>query len=98
MKAKDLAKLLKGVDPEAEVYIDLGIIHKKSKALVYEILTNADFSSAPIEQISLTAFSTGIKEVYLSPYDGQYDLEDDDVVDVFFKVHGLDKGWEERNR
>lgn len=33
MKAKDLAKLLEGVNPEANVYIDLGISHDKTKQL-----------------------------------------------------------------
>ena len=96
MKAKDLAKLLNGVDPDAEIYIDLGISHDKTKHLIYAMLTNSDIVASPIEHIDMVCFhDNGAKEVYLCPYDGEYDLDDDRVVDEFFKQHGLDKVMKE---
>lgn len=95
MKAKDLARLLDGVNPDAEVYIDLGISHDKAKALVYEMLTNPDCESCSVEHITMTCFSDGVKEVYLCPYDGQYDLCGDETVESFFLEHGLDEVMEE---
>ena len=96
MKAKELAKLLDGVNPEAEVYIDLGVSHDKTKALIYEMLNDCDCNAADVEHITMTCFSEGgAREVYLCPYDGQYCMESDETVDAFFKEHGLDKVWEE---
>ena len=94
MKAKDLARLLDGVHPESEVYIDLGISHDKKKALVYEMLTNPDSESCDVEHITITCFSDGVKEVYLCPYDGQYDLADDNEVETFFLEHRLNEVME----
>jgi hypothetical protein len=88
MKAKDLARLLDGVHPDAEVYIDLGISHNKKKALVYTMLTT-DCESCSVEHITMTCFSDGAREVYLCPYDGQYDLAEDKDVESFFEEHGL---------
>lgn len=97
MKAKDLARLLDGVNPDAEVYIDLGISHDKAKALVYEMLTNPDYESRSVEHITMTCFSDsdGVKEVYLCPYDGQYDLCDDETVESFFEEHRLNEVMKE---
>lgn len=88
MKAKDLARLLDGVHPDAEVYIDLGISHDKKKALVYKMLTT-DCESCSVEHITMTCFSDGAREVYLCPYDGQYDLAEDKDVESFFEEHEL---------
>ena len=94
MKAKDLARLLDGVHPDAEVYIDLGLSHNKTKALVYELLTDPDAGACDVEHINLTCFSDGAKEVYLCPYDGQYDLAADKEVESFFEEHGLNEVME----
>lgn len=93
MKAKDLARLLDGVHPDATVHIDLGLSHDKTKALVYDMLTNPNFGSCDVEHITMTCFSDGAKEVFLCPYDGQYDLADDKEVESFFEEHGLNEVW-----
>ena len=98
MKAKDLARLLDGVHPDAEVYIDLGLSHNKKKALVYELLTDPDAGACDVEHINLTCFSDGAKEVYLCPYDGQYDLAADKEVESFFEEHGLNEVMEKARK
>jgi len=94
MKAKDLARLLDGVNPDANVYIDLGVSHDKTKALIYEMLTNPDSGACHVEHITMTVFDDGVKEVYLCPYDGQYDLTDDKTAECFFEEHELDEVME----
>ena len=92
MKAKDLAKLIEGVNPDAEVYIDLGVCHNKTKHLIYAMLNDPDMVCASIEHIDLVCSNDGgAFEVLLCPYDGEYDLQLDSIVDSFFKEHGLDK-------
>lgn len=99
MKAKDLARLLDGVNPDAEVYIDLGISHDKTKALIYEMLTNPDSGACRVEHITMTIFDDcGVREVYLCPYDGQYDLGNDRTVEDFFEEHGLNEVMEEARK
>ena len=99
MKAKDLARLLDGVNPNAEVYIDLGISHDKMKALIYEMLTDPDGGACHVEHITMTIFDDcGVREVYLCPYDGQYDLANDRTVEDFFEEHGLNEVMEEARK
>ena len=99
MKAKDLARLLDGVNPDAEVYIDLGISHDKMKALIYEMLTDPDGGACHVEHITMTIFDDcGVREVYLCPYDGQYDLASDRTVEDFFEEHGLNEVMEEARK
>lgn len=99
MKAKDLARLLDGVNPDANVYIDLGISHDKTKALIYEMLTDPDGGVCHVEHITMTIFNDcGVREVYLCPYDGQYDLANDRTVEDFFEGHGLNGVMEEARK
>ena len=98
MKAKDLAKLLDGVNPDAEVCIDLGVSHDKTKALIYELLTDPDSGACHVEHITMTVFDDGVKEVYLCPYDGQYDLANDRTVEDFFEEHELNGVMEEARK
>lgn len=90
MKAKDLARLLDGVNPDTAVYIDLGLCYNKRKNLVYEMLTDYDRSYSGVETIEIN----GANEVYLCPYEGMYDLAHDEVVESFFKEHGLNEVME----
>ena len=94
MKAKDLARLLDGVSPDAEVVIDLGVSHDKTKALIYEMLTDPDSGACRVEHITMTCFKDGVEEVYLCPYDGQYDLASEQTVELFFEEHGLNEVME----
>ena len=88
MKAKDLAKLLEGVNPEAYVYIDLGISHDKTKQLIYEMMHNPDFGSAPVERIEVLYATDGALEVLLLPYDGEYSFDEEKVA-KFFEEYAL---------
>lgn len=94
MKAKDLARLLDGINPDANVYIDLGLVHNKTKALIYEMLTYPDSESCQVERIIMNVFEDGVEEVYLCPYGGQYDLACDNTVESFFEEHGLNEVME----
>jgi hypothetical protein len=95
MKAKDLARLLDGVNPDANVYIDLGICYNKTKKLIYRMLTDYDYDMSDVQCIELGNCINGVKDVYLCPYDGQYDeLADDKEVESFFEEHGLNEVME----
>jgi len=96
MKAKELARLLDGVNPDAKVYIDLGLSHNKRKVLIYKMLTDYDFDCNDVEDVEMSCIvEDGVKEVYLCPYDGQYDeLADDKEVESFFEEHGLNEVME----
>ena len=88
MKAGDLSKLLAGVDPEAKVYIDLGVCHNKIEALAKDMLLTDDSGCADIEDIEMSVFEEGVKEVYLIPYDGQYILDNEEAKNFFIR-HGI---------
>lgn len=93
MKAKDLARLLDGVHPDADVYIDLGLRHNKRKVLIYKMLTDYDFDCNGVENIEIPLIvEDGVKEVFLCPYEGEYDnLADKKLVESFFEEHGLNE-------
>lgn len=90
MKASALMKLLSGVDPETEVYIDLGISYDKRGPLIFEMLTDEDFTCSKIEHIDVVCNSEGVSEIYLCPYDGIYSLENNAYVESYFKEHNLE--------
>lgn len=95
MKAKDLAQLLNGVHPDADVYIDLGLCYNQTKNLIYEMLTDPDRNYSDVGAVEITFIvEDGVREVYLCPYDGLYDLADDKVVEPFFEEHGLNEVME----
>lgn len=95
MKAKDLARLLDGVNPDAEVRIDLGLCYNKTKKLIYRMLTDYDFDCSDVQCIELSNCINGVNEIYLCPYEGQYDeLADNKVVESFFEEHGLNEVME----
>ena len=91
MKAKDLARLLDGVNPDAEVHIDFGLCYNKTKKLIYRMLTDYDFDCS----IELSNCINGVNEVYLCPYNGEYDeFANKKEVESFFEEHGLNEVME----
>ena len=91
MKAKDLAKMLEGVNPESEVYVDIGTHYDKKKNIVYELIHNEDFGCERIEEVSMFVLhEKGVFEIALIPYD-YCGLQHDNVVDEFFEKYGLNK-------
>lgn len=89
MKAGDLAKLFGGMNPDAHVYIDLGLCHDKRKEFIKQQILNQDDGCMDIEGIELSVSDDGVFEVYLLPYDGQYGFVDTDGADAFFQEHNL---------
>lgn len=87
MKAGDLAKLLGGMNPDAHVYIDLGLSHDKQKEFIKHLF-DEDSGCMDIDGIELSVSDDGVFEVYLLPYDGQYAFGIDGA-DAFFKEHNL---------
>ena len=88
MKVRELIRLLQGCDPDAGVFLDLGACHDKVRHLAHALLTGYVDAAVDIESIVIDP-DDGVKEIYLLPYD-EYTLASDDVVDNFFKLHGLD--------
>ena len=90
MKAGDLAKLFGGMNPDAHVYIDLGLCHDKRKEFIKQVILTQEDGCMDIEGVELSVSDDGVFEVYLLPYDGQYAFVGMDGVDAFFKEHNLD--------
>ena len=91
MKAKDLIKILQGVDPESDVFIDLGDFNEVRKGLIHSMLVDNECWHLPdIESISITRHGDDHPStILLMPYD-TLDFYTDTVVDEFFKKHNLE--------
>ena len=92
MKAKELANLLNGINPDAEVYIDLGLCYNKETELIYAMIQDEDFNYSEIETIEVCCGDNGISEIYLCPYDGEYSLPIEEEAEKYFKEHKIKIG------